>query len=249
VLYYLFNQRVGDSSTKIRRWVLKLLSDYPLVTLHFICTTANLADYLTRQGLQAGDLEKLNLKSIQIDDFYDQLPKKEFTLTEWVKFCADNPQYLTSNHNTVNLITQTLDESINQILVSQQIDYKEPALSFYSDTGINNILDLKEPINILKNRLSRANKIAAQKTENSAIYNNCLASENFEYLDKDSNKTYALILDLMMVKEGDDYKIFVPQSLIGPLLSYTHLLGHLGITKMMRNLTSYYFDTKYTIVK
>jgi hypothetical protein len=110
-------------------------------------------------------------------------------------------------------------------------------------------LDLKEPINILTNRLSRANIIAAQITENSAIYNNCLASENFEYLDKDSKKTYALILDLMMVIEGDDYNIFVPQSLIGPLLSYTHLLGHLGITKMMRNLTSYYFDTKYTIVK
>ena len=60
VLYYLFCQKVGDSSTKIRRWVLKLLSDYPLVTLHFVRTTANLADYLTRQGLPPGDLEKLN---------------------------------------------------------------------------------------------------------------------------------------------------------------------------------------------
>jgi len=57
VLYYLFHQKVGDSSTKIRRWVLKLLSDYPLVSLHFIRTTDNLADYLTRQGLPKGDLE------------------------------------------------------------------------------------------------------------------------------------------------------------------------------------------------
>jgi hypothetical protein len=56
----MFHQRVGDSSTKIRRWVLKLVSDYPQVSLHFIRTNANLADYLTRQGLSPGDLEKLN---------------------------------------------------------------------------------------------------------------------------------------------------------------------------------------------
>ena len=75
VLFYLFSQRVGDSSTKIRQWVLKLLSDYPMVTLHFIRTTANLADYLTRQGLPTGDLEKFNIKQLDIVDFYDKLPK------------------------------------------------------------------------------------------------------------------------------------------------------------------------------
>ena len=95
VLYYLFHQKVGDSSTKIRRWVLKLLSDYPLINLHFIRTTDNLADYLTRQGLPRGDLEKLSLKNLEIKDFYDALPKHDFTLKEWVKFCSDNPQYLT----------------------------------------------------------------------------------------------------------------------------------------------------------
>ena len=76
VLYYLFHQKVDDSSVKIRRWVLKLLSDYPLISLHFIRTTENLADYLTRQGLPKGDLEKLLLKDIEIKDFYNKLPKK-----------------------------------------------------------------------------------------------------------------------------------------------------------------------------
>ena len=95
VLFYLFSQRVSDSSTKIRQWVLKLLSDYPMVTLHFIRTTANLADYLTRQGLPTGDLEKFNIKQLDIVDFYDKLPKHEFTLQEWVKYCADHPEYLT----------------------------------------------------------------------------------------------------------------------------------------------------------
>jgi hypothetical protein len=64
--------------------VLKLLSDYPLVSLHFIRTTDNLADYLTRQGLPVGDLEKLNLKHVDVKDFYGKLPKKDFTLMEWI---------------------------------------------------------------------------------------------------------------------------------------------------------------------
>ncbi|MEY3826654.1 MAG: hypothetical protein RLZZ148_1471, partial [Cyanobacteriota bacterium] len=38
VLYYLFSSKVGDSSVKIRRWCLKLISDYPTVVLHFIKT-------------------------------------------------------------------------------------------------------------------------------------------------------------------------------------------------------------------
>ena len=97
VLYYLFHQKVGDSSTKIRRWVLKLISDYPMVKLYFIKTTENLADYLTRQGLPRGDLEKLNLKYTEVEDFYDKLPQIDFTLEEWMNFCNENPQYLTQN--------------------------------------------------------------------------------------------------------------------------------------------------------
>ena len=128
VLYYLFHEKVGDSSTKIRRWVLKLLSDYPLISLHFIRTTENLADYLTRQGLPKGDLEKLSLKNVSVQDFYEKLPKQEFTLTEWAQFCADNPQYLTVNNPSVNYITMSLTK------------------------GIDNIKRLSDPIDVLKDR-------------------------------------------------------------------------------------------------
>jgi hypothetical protein len=59
VAYYLFHQKIGDSVVKIRRWVLKLIADYPQVRLVFIRTTDNLADYLTRMGLPKGDATKL----------------------------------------------------------------------------------------------------------------------------------------------------------------------------------------------
>ena len=51
----------------------------------------------------------------------------------------------------------------------------------------------------------------------------------------------------MVNKQG--FKILVPDSMIGLLLSYTHLLGHLGVNKMLNNLPSYYFQNMYTTVK
>jgi hypothetical protein len=76
VLYYLFSAKVHNSSVKIKRWCLKLLSDYPQVTLHFVSTTNNLADFLTREGLPEGDLERFNLQDINIKDFYCDLPRQ-----------------------------------------------------------------------------------------------------------------------------------------------------------------------------
>jgi hypothetical protein len=46
---------------------------------------------------------------------------------------------------------------------------------------------------------------------------------------------YKLVLDLLMIQDGC-YKIFIPDSLIEALLSYTHLLGHKEITRMLADL-------------
>jgi hypothetical protein len=59
---------------------------------------------------------------------------------------------------------------------------------------------------------------------------------------------YKLILDLLMIQDGY-YKIFIPDSLIRALLSYTHLLGHKGITRMLADLQSYYFKNMYSITR
>ena len=37
--------------------------------------------------------------------------------------------------------------------------------------------------------------------------------------------------------------------MVALLLSYTHLLGHKGITRMLSDLESYYFENIYTITK
>ena len=73
-----------------------------------------------------------------------------------------------------------------------------------------------------------------------------MASDDFLYTE--GEKDYKLVMDLLMVKITD-FKIYIPPTLIGPLLAYTHLLGHKGLAKMLKDLNSYYFDNLHTVTK
>jgi hypothetical protein len=129
--------------------VLKLLSDYPLVTLHFIRTTANLADYLTRQGLPKGDLNKIGLKHMEIENFHDKLPKETFTLEEWNTFCKENPQYLTIMDSDVNLtvdtqiVSRTHEKASSQVLQCN-IDWENTELMEFHDNLLGKSANLAE---------------------------------------------------------------------------------------------------------
>ena len=59
---------------------------------------------------------------------------------------------------------------------------------------------------------------------------------------------FKLVSDLLMI-DKNFYKIFVPPSIIGVLLSYTHLLGHKGLNRMIADLQSYYFANMNTVTK
>ena len=220
VLYYLFSSGVHNSSVKIRRWCLKLVSDYPNITLHFIKSGQNLADYLTRSGLPEGDLPKFNIKNLEISDF--TTPKQTYTVKEWIEFVEAHPQYLTVNEPEVKKIVNIIHR------------------------GLENIQSFTKPVEILQSRLARSEFIKYQKKEFEKIYLNCLSSDNFEY--KDTEKTYQLLNDLLIIKSSD-FKIMVPPTLIGPLLANVHLLGHKGMQKMIKGLETYDFDNKYKIVK
>ena len=112
--------------------------------------------------------------------------------------------------------------------------------------GLKNVQSVTRPLEILQNRLSRSEIIRFQKVELSDIYLKCIASENFTFTDSD--KEYKLVMDLLLIKTTD-FKIYIPPSLVGPLLAYTHLLGHKGLAKMLRDLNSYYFENLSTVTK
>ena len=119
-----------------------MLSDYPLVTLHFVRTKENLVDFLTREGLLPGDYSRFNLNDVKIKDFYSELPKTTFTLPEWINFVEDHPEYLTIN--TPDHVTpKTITLAINR--------------------GIENVKETVTPIEILQEKLTRAEIIKRQK--------------------------------------------------------------------------------------
>jgi hypothetical protein len=163
VLFYLFNSKIGNSSVKIKRWCLKLISDYPQVTLHFVKTSDNLADFLTREGMAPGDSEKFNLKDIHIKDFYSELPKPEFTLQEWSNFVEKHPEYL-------SIVTPK-------------------AVTLALNRGIENLKAMITPFRILQDKISREAIVKEQKKQYSDIYSKCLAGDGFIYEQVLKNET------------------------------------------------------------
>jgi hypothetical protein len=119
--------------------------------------------------------------------------------------------------------------------------------------GINNLTDIINPITILQNKLSRENILEAQAEEFVEVLEECKNAPKFtiEKLNKKNGKlTFMIQNDLLLIQiKSEKQKINLPPKLIGPLLAYLHLIGHMGAVKMIENLKSYHFKNKYTHVK
>ena len=149
---------------------------------------------MTREGLPKGDLEKYDLKSAHVLDFFDELPKEEFTLSEWAQYCQDHPEFLTINRKEDKKRVYT-----KKMNPTEEATIQKLVLSIRQ--GLENIKDIVTPLEILKERLSRAEIIRNQKREFQNIYTQCLSGENFEYVDEHNRGKlrYKLVSDLLMV--------------------------------------------------
>jgi hypothetical protein len=94
-------------------------------------------------------------------------------------------------------------------------------VSFSIDQGIKNLTDQINPLTILKERLSREKMIDEQNTEFSVIIQQCLNSDDYTY--SDTKHTYRLDFSLLYIKEGENFKIYVPTSMIGLLVIHTYM--------------------------
>ncbi len=116
--------------------------------------------------------------------------------------------------------------------------------------GIQRIQDVHTPLEILQKRLEKPEFVSKQKKEMADIYIACLRAKHFEYTHEEGEKKtkYKLMGDLLMIFK-DDYKICVPPSMVGLLLSHHHLIAHKGLTRMLAELEPYHFKNKYSITK
>ena len=142
VLYYIFNPKVSNSSLKIKRWSLKLVSDYPQVSLYFVKGTENLADFLTREySVLEGDTEKICRKVKTVHDVYEYLPEKEMNFAEFKQWTEENPEFIEFEQNKKEVKGTVL------------------AIS----KGLENIKSLTDPLIVLRELLSRENFVKQQK--------------------------------------------------------------------------------------
>ncbi len=125
-----------------------------------------------------------------------------------------------------------------------------PAVVHNLTTGVKNVKSVTTPLEILQEKIFREEIVKGQKLEYPKIYASCLAGKNFEFknVDDPEPNEYKLVGDLLMIN-ANFYKILIPPSMIGLILSHQHLMGHKGLPKMMANLESYYFPKMNSIVR
>jgi len=115
--------------------------------------------------------------------------------------------------------------------------------------GLANVQDIITPLDILKERKSQAEIVKNQKKEFSKIYTAWLAGKNFEFIGEhaSNNPKNKLVSNLLMVFY-DCYKILLPTNMIGLLLSFTHLMGHKGLARMLANMESNHFELSIYLI-
>jgi len=225
-LYLIFSQPVLDSEVKIKRWSMKLSSDYANLKLAYIPSDQNLADFLSKKfHILPGDIPRIGLHRYCVPDLTKYLPEdKIFTIPEWITWVQANPQYLKimAENTSVKYITASLTKITD------------------------NLQKHIQPLQILEERMSIENILKYQKQDLKELYKLCLSSANFLYKDK---LTYQIINGLISVLEDDGPKLLVPPALIGLFITYGHLrTGHGGLLRMKAALTPYFITNKNKLI-
>ena len=226
-LFLLFSNPVRNSASKIARWADKIQFDYPNLTLKFIPTHLNIADFLSRDFvINKDDIKRLPLKNYSVPELDEHLDHSQtFTLQSWRDFVQ-------KNEHLIKLLTPD----------------KTPAIT-YSITKIATDIDkIIKPINVLQDRLSFQNISTAQKDEFLPIISKCLNTENLTYTNDKKTYTYKNGLLYILIKETP--KIFLPEKLEGLLLAFYHLsYGHAGAAKLQIMTSNYYFPNKFDKIR
>ena len=236
-LYLLYSRTVAASSTKICRYSFKLLVDYKNVTLRFVKSDANIADFLSKHFLISNpmDTERIDIKRFHIAPMND-VPDRIFTLQEWQEYVDNHPEYLSILDNSTFTPPVLPQLQLNMSTVK----YLDQAKSLHLD-----------PIFELDKRLSYEKMIMHQDTEFEKQKQACLFSENNK-IENSHGEVIFLKFGLLykMTGENEQISLYVPSKLVAPLLAFAHLSsGHGGYTRMVLALANYSFCKKDTLIR
>ena len=221
-LFLLYSNPVTKSSSKLCRWGTKLSAEWPNLSLRFVRTNHNLADFLTRDlNVSPIDMKRLPLQNYGVQDLIANIDEtKNYSIKEWIEFVHENQHLL---------------------------KYTEPKQIKADVLALNNtaknIAKLLDPIKTLNIKVSHSQIAAEQKKEFKHIIEMLIQQPELE--SEIENHKYKLISGVLYMLQDDMFLIKLPQKLEGALLAFTHLsLNHAGFARMEAALYPYCFPNK-----
>jgi hypothetical protein len=252
-LYFLFSPTVQESSVKIDRWAAKLLDSYPQMRLAFVTSKLNFSDIISRDL----HVSKPNPSLFQTprcvsNKIEELLPNKPMTLNEFREFVSGHPELLTYDmKKEIKQLTSEKNVEINMInnLGDLNALTSDKIAKIQIEQSIQNLkLYLSEPLSVLETYLTTEQIIEKQRDEYKTLHDKLIIAVDFKL--KLNNIEYKLANRVIFIKVKENWKIYLPESLIKYLVAFVHLrCGH-GSYKIMRaNVDNYYCKNLYKYIE
>lgn len=213
-LYYLYNQDVKDSHTKINNWGVKIEHDYPNLGLVFIKSENNPADFLSRVfQVSKPEIAHIKLPYIVKDSLNDYMPNQTtMTVKDWRVWVENNPQFIEVDKTK---LTERQLESINKrdknIAKGKEKGKEIKSNSFQVTWKINNSKVIEDIIiNELDPKVfgsALSNNLAERNTR--AVFNPIRVLEDILTTDKiieEQQKQYTQIYTNCVTSKDKTYK-------------------------------------------
>ena len=257
-LYYVFNQSMVESKSKVKRWRLKLINDYRNLSFGFVKTTDNLADYLTRNY----DIEKPNVRRLGLPRFVgnelsEAITQDVYSINEWKDFCDANPQFLKfvepqektqKSINMLNIIKDYNIKRIRNVIMTLDKPFLFKHVNLLTSRFKNALKILHKPLVALQNIFSSSNIITAQKKEFRDFYLKCVGNKEIDI--ENNGVTYFLVDNILWREKDQNAQIMLPSLYINHAVAMAHILvNHGGYEKVKENLDNWYHPNLRKTIK
>ena len=215
--YFLFSKNISETVHKVHRWSISLREKYSNVLLYAVPSEANIADFLSR-NFATSKKEKIDIKEL-----YDRVDRKPQLEGRFLNL--DEMRSEVEALEEEELAKARTMEAVSTRKTNREIS--DAALDVLNET-LNPIMALQESLSVAKIREAQEKELSAE----------------FEQAGLSETKDTKLEMGLLVRRDGDRWKMWIPPSLEGRVLALEHLqsghcLGRDGLTLQVKS--KYYF--------
>ena len=256
---WMYDEGVTKSCKKMKRWGLIVRNDHSTVTLGFLSSKNNPADYLSRRfHVPKCERKKIQLPLYVKDSLDDHMPALEMSIGDWADWVAKHPEFvvygkpqkpekpLSINNITaysipeahINLLSEISKEKFEKDFKERKLSKKVLGSNLSYNKIIQNLTTIFQPLKDLEKVLTTQKIIEYQKEEYKDIYIQALTQDIYTH----NNNKYTIKNSLLYYVDKDDIpKLFIPSKLLYAYIASSHLAtNHSGKDKMLLNLQNFH---------